>query len=169
LGIRGERKVTQFLTDSLAEYGYRVIPDLVNEKGNIDHIIVGPAGVFVVETKTYSKAGGDERVSYDGETIRVNRNVPERNPIKQVLGEKYWLEGFIRDEIGISLEVQPVIIYPKWYIDPSCKKAKIWICNTSEKWLPARLKEAEKVLSPEEVSNIYKKICDYVRNYNHEE
>jgi hypothetical protein len=52
-GMRGEQAVAEALTDrSLAAAGYVAFHDLPGDgKWNIDHVVVGPAGVFVLETK----------------------------------------------------------------------------------------------------------------------
>jgi hypothetical protein len=36
---------------------WQVIHDLPRERGNWDHVVVGPAGVFLLETKSYRAAG----------------------------------------------------------------------------------------------------------------
>jgi hypothetical protein len=54
LGERGESRVTETLK-SLPD-DYVVLNDLVlpDSKGNIDHLLIGPNGVFAIETKNYS-------------------------------------------------------------------------------------------------------------------
>ena len=71
LGRDGEKAVGQFL-ESLRERGYRVFHDVVGGNFNLDHVLIDPAGVFTVETKTHSKPNGDVRVTFDGETIRID-------------------------------------------------------------------------------------------------
>ena len=53
-GIEGENAVTKILSNR--SDNYYLINDLkLKEKsGNIDHVLVGPNGVFVIETKNYS-------------------------------------------------------------------------------------------------------------------
>jgi hypothetical protein len=63
LGVQGEKAVGLFLQDELLPKGYHVFHDIVDDRGNIDHAVIGPAGVFAVETKTISKPlRGDVRV-----------------------------------------------------------------------------------------------------------
>jgi hypothetical protein len=49
-GAEGERATARALRP-LAESGWVLINDLQRDRGNIDHILVGPPGVFVLETK----------------------------------------------------------------------------------------------------------------------
>ncbi len=51
-GARGEEHVGELL-DGLAEESWRVIHDASLGHGNVDHIAIGPAGIFTVETKSH--------------------------------------------------------------------------------------------------------------------
>src|SRR5207245_284771 len=67
----GERAVAELL-DGMRETGYRVFHDLVGPGFNVDHVLVGRHGLFLVGTKTISKpATGAATVRYDGESVRV--------------------------------------------------------------------------------------------------
>jgi hypothetical protein len=52
-GLRGERLVTERLAELPSDFF--VINDILlpNHKGNIDHVVIGPCGVVVIETKHY--------------------------------------------------------------------------------------------------------------------
>ena len=50
-GASGEEHVGGLL-DELADSGWEVIHDATLGRGNVDHILIGPAGVFTVETKS---------------------------------------------------------------------------------------------------------------------
>lgn len=67
IGAEGERETAALLLE-LEDRGYRVLHDrrIPGTRANIDHIVVGRTGVYVVETKSWS---GDVRVR-DGE-VRV--------------------------------------------------------------------------------------------------
>lgn len=59
-------------------------PDFGNEKQEIDHIVVGPQGVFLIETKAYS---GTIRIDAQGNWTRSKGDGVEeglRNPVAQV-------------------------------------------------------------------------------------
>ena len=50
-GAEGERVVGELL-ESFTDAGWRVMHDVtVGSRGNIDHLLIGPGGVFTVETK----------------------------------------------------------------------------------------------------------------------
>jgi len=46
-------------------------------------VLIGPAGVFTVETKTRTKPHGDARVTFRGEALLVAGFEPDRDPIVQ--------------------------------------------------------------------------------------
>jgi len=50
-GAEGEEVVGQIL-ESLVADGWQVIHDVSFGRGNIDHIVVGPGGLYTVETKS---------------------------------------------------------------------------------------------------------------------
>jgi hypothetical protein len=50
-GVSGEEKVGAVL-DGMGGAGWRVLHDCVLSRGNIDHIAVGPGGLFTVETNS---------------------------------------------------------------------------------------------------------------------
>lgn len=53
-GLRGERTVGRLL-EPMEANGYVVIHDIDTGFGNIDHAVVGPTGVFALETKEWAK------------------------------------------------------------------------------------------------------------------
>lgn len=104
-GIIGERKVTKTLSASLNnEFSLFDDVNLENMKGgNIDHVVVGPTGIFAIETK-YRRG----KISYYGDNWEgVGRKSPSRQArisamkIKKALtslGQKsrpLWVQGIV--------------------------------------------------------------------------
>jgi hypothetical protein len=50
-GATGEEQVGAVL-DALSDQGWRPIHDVSLGRGNIDHVLVGPGGIFTIETKS---------------------------------------------------------------------------------------------------------------------
>ena len=74
LGYLGERVVGEELNQLMLD-GFRVFHDVPFDGYNIDHVIIGPPGVFAVETKTRRKPRDDDgakkyRVTFDGAVLR---------------------------------------------------------------------------------------------------
>src|SRR3989304_1068767 len=84
LGRDGEKIVGQSL-EELRTGGAIVLHDIMAKDFNVDHVVISYQGIFVIETKTYSKPKGrDARVVFDGEKLLVDGWPPSRDPIKQV-------------------------------------------------------------------------------------
>ncbi|MFA5421157.1 MAG: nuclease-related domain-containing protein [Patescibacteria group bacterium] len=160
LGMEGEKIVAEFL-DELKADGYKVYNDIIDNNFNIDHIIIGPAGVFTIETKTWSKGSGKDSISYDGLSIKINgRNYP-KDPINQVKNQVYWLSGFLENKAKIKTKIRPVIIFPGWFVEPMKRGADVWVLN--EKSLRTFLKNEERVLSDDQINLISSHLEEYNR------
>jgi len=87
---------------------FKVIQDLLkgDNTGNIDHIVIGPTGVFVVETK----ANREWMVIF-----RKDKNVfSERADkfIKQAAGNAFWAHKIIKEKLDIDIFVQGLVVRP---------------------------------------------------------
>jgi hypothetical protein len=61
---------------------------------NVDHVLIGPSGVFAIDTKTHSKpAMGDPVATYDGESVLIDREKPKRDPVAQAKAEARFLRA----------------------------------------------------------------------------
>ena len=164
LGRDGECIVGESL-EELRAMGYKVYHDVVGDSFNIDHILIGPAGVFTIETKTYRKQiGNNSQIYYDGVKIRID-GLPDskiKDPIKQAKGQMYWLECFISDNVKMKVKVKPVVVFPGWYINQNNGGAEVWVLN--EKALPTFIKNSETVLSQEQIDLITATLEGYIRN-----
>jgi len=149
-GIEGEKAVGQFL-ERLRESGYQVFHDLIGTGFNVDHVLIGPAGVFTVETKTWSKPQrGEARIKFDGEQLSVAGREPERSPVVQARAQAGWLKGLLTESTGRTYEVFPVVVFPGWFIEQGEGSLRnMWVLEP--KALPKFLENAPQRLVHEEV------------------
>ena len=130
---------------------------------NIDHVLIGPTGVYTIETKTISKPSkGQCEIVYDGETVSVNGFTPERNPIVQAKAQANWIKGFLKEVITEDLAVQPVVLYPGWFVKPQPKSCEVWVLNPD--LLPGFLKNEGELLDKRDIQAIEGCLSVYVRN-----
>ena len=150
LGIEGERAVGQFL-ERLREDGYQVFHDVVGSGFNVDHVLIGPAGVFTIETKTRSKpARGEARVECDGERILVDGFEPDRDPIVQGKAQASWLRTLLSESTGRKLPIRSVILFPGWFVEQDqASRREFWVLEP--KALRGFLMNEPEVLSAEDV------------------
>lgn len=79
-GATGEQAVAKKIDDLPDEY--YVIHDLATPFGNLDHVVVGPTGVFILETKNWKGI-----ITADGRGgILHNNTPPKKATIKPMLG-----------------------------------------------------------------------------------
>ena len=119
-GIEGEQATAQLLSPLLAQ-GWTMLHDLPFKRGNIDHVLVGPTGVYAVETKYRSKRsslkGKDGVIAeYDGEAIRFAGGAVEKLPVQQAQAVASELSKFLRGRVGEEVPVVPVVALPGWYV-----------------------------------------------------
>jgi Nuclease-related domain len=111
-GAAGEEHVGSLL-EELSEGGWRVIHDVSLGRGNVDHVLIGPAGVFTVETKSHP---GPVRVArVHGATI--SQAQAQRRAIERVT----------------HLEVEPLVVFSRAWVDrPMARRKGVRV-------LPARM------------------------------
>lgn len=111
-GASGEEQVGALL-DALPREEWEVIHDATLGRGNVDHILLGPAGVFTVETKSHP---GPVRVGrVHGATL--SQAHAQRRAIADVTG----------------LPVEPLIAYSRAWVDKPMARRK------GVRMLPARM------------------------------
>ncbi len=129
LGRDGERAVAERL-DILKNQGAAVFHDLIGDGFNLDHVVLSRQGVFVVETKTYTKpAKGSASVTFDGKTLLVNGFQLERNPVTQVEGNARCLAQTLRSSTGKEFPIKPVVLFPGWFVKPFPKGSSSWVLD----------------------------------------
>lgn len=119
-GLEGELATAQLLTPLLAE-GWQLFHDLPMKRGNVDHVLVGPTGVYAIETKYRSKRQslkGQEgvRAEYDGKSIRFAGGATEQLPIQQAQAVAKELSQWLHGKIGEPVQVVPVVALPGWFV-----------------------------------------------------
>jgi hypothetical protein len=148
-GFRGERRVGRML-EELRAAGYEVFHDIPGEGFNVDHALIGPGGVFAIETKTWSLPDGKRgNIEYDGERILVDGHKPDRCPVTQAAAVADHLRDLLQRMTDRKVSVRPVVLFPGWYISKQPKQARVWVLNP--KALSAFLKNEPAVLSRDDI------------------
>jgi hypothetical protein len=118
LGRDGERAVGQYL-ERLREKGAKVFHDIPGEGFNIDHVVIASTGIFVIETKTYSKPDtGEPTLTFDGERVTLRGRGSFADPVTQVTAGARWLKGLLKESTGKEFPVRPVLLFPGWFVPP---------------------------------------------------
>ena len=109
-GGLGERRTAKALS-SLHSRGYVVRHDLQRGRGNWDHIVVGPGGVFLIDSKVLGGA-----VGVDGDRVHVIRGTEMLDNYSEPLGRRirgqaYGLHREISSTTGLRPWVQGIICF----------------------------------------------------------
>jgi hypothetical protein len=137
-GAEGEEVVGQIL-EGLRERGWCVIHDVSFGRGNIDHIVVGPGGIFTIETKS---RGGKVWPDHLDEKI-----------LSQAYAEKKSLE-----EITM-LEVQALLVFSRAYIVGKGIARRRGVVVLSSRSLAWFFSKQPATISPERAEVIHRRLA----------
>lgn len=153
LGAQGERKVRRVIGETIEEKQY-VINDLIiahdGTTCQIDHIVINPRGIFVIETKNYSGRIYGSENNRDWTQVLAYGNVKNKlyNPLKQNATHVYN----VRKIVG-NLPVYSLVVFTQnntEYIDAE---------NVIPlKRLRKRLKKGKELLSLGDMKRAYEKL-----------
>jgi hypothetical protein len=164
LGRDGEKIVGQSL-EELRIGGAIVLHDIMAKDFNVDHVVISHQGIFVVETKTFSKLKGrDARIVFDGEKLLVDGWPPSRDPIQQVQANTVWVRDLLKESTGKSFPVKSVLLFPGWYVEMVGSHAydSVWVLNP--KGLPVFIANEKSTLSLEDVKMATCHLSRYIRS-----
>jgi hypothetical protein len=105
-GLRGERRVGREL-QRLRSYGWRVLHGVPKSNGgDIDHLLIGPGGVFAINTKHHPGASvwvGDTMAKVNG-----------RQPVPYAAAgkaEAAYAQRVLERHCGFPVPVEPVLVF----------------------------------------------------------
>lgn len=145
-GADGEARTGRFLEPLRAE-GFFVLHDrrIPGSRANIDHIVIGPPGVFVVETKSF---GGSLKVRGNEVFVAGRRRT---GMIEEAKREALAVQVALAMELEtVDLPVVPVICVHRASL-PWLGAAAGGVRIVSDKDLVKRLRKAEPRLQPDAV------------------
>jgi hypothetical protein len=123
LGLRGEQAVAEVLHE-LADSGFRAFHDFPGgEDWNIDHIVAGPRGVFLIETKARRrrqnrKIQTQHVVVHDGRALRFPTGT-DRDAVPQAERNAKNLASYLTKKTGESVTVEALVVLPGWFVQSS--------------------------------------------------
>lgn len=131
LGFAGERAVGEELNQLLAD-GWRVFHDVPFDENpggkpfNVDHVVLGPGGIYVVETKTRRKLARTRKdappneVTFDGRHLHYPWG-PEPYGIEQARAHADFLKKWLERSLKRSFEVRAILALPGWRVHRRAK------------------------------------------------
>jgi hypothetical protein len=143
-GATGEEQVGGLL-DPMADMGWCVIHDASLGRGNVDHILIGPPGIFTIETKSHP---GPVRVArVHGGTL--SQAQAQRRAIERVTG----------------LEVEPLIVFSRAWVDRPLSRRK-GVRVVPARMLVRYLGKLQAKLSPQEIERAHTRVAQALLDYH---
>lgn len=155
LGLRGEQAVAEVLHE-LADSGFRAFHDFPGgEDWNIDHIVAGPRGIFLIETKARRRRQGHKAqaqhiVVYDGKALRFPTGT-DHDAVPQAERNAKNLASYLTKKTGESVVVEPLVVLPGWFVQNS-GDFSVKAMNT--KYLAGYLRNRDEIVNSSQVRRV---------------
>jgi hypothetical protein len=135
LGFDGERFVGEEL-NSLVARQFEVYHDVPFDGFNIDHVLVGPPGVFSVETKTRRKpideTGKKEyHIEFDGDCLCWPWGT-DTDGLDQAARNARTLSQWLSGAVGESVLVTAILTLPGWMVERKAAPKGVHVLNPKE-------------------------------------
>lgn len=133
-GAKGEERVAAILQDLPDEY--EVFHDYVAGGDHVDHVVLAPSGLYVLETKFWNG-----KVTVEDGCVLVDGKLPSRSPVAQVQRETQELKQKLK-EMGWSGYIAPVLTFASDTFEPGrAELHDVSILNAAElkAWFASRV------------------------------
>ncbi|MCX7926024.1 MAG: NERD domain-containing protein [Fimbriimonadales bacterium] len=156
-GAQGEEWVGAAL-DTLQAKGWYVFHDLpMPAVGNVDHLVIGPPGVFVVETKSHRG-----RITAQGNQLLRNGKLLEKDFLRQVKAQSMAVNQLFQHRLRQNYYVQPVVCFSRAFVQvPGGRVEHVWVLPLP--WLLPALEKHPSRLSPAQVQMLASVIAARLR------
>jgi Nuclease-related domain len=134
LGFHGERVVAEELNQLMFD-GFHVFHDVPFDKYNMDHVLVGPNGVFVVETKTKRKRTADGKTNYEVVFDGTQLNFPtgwDTKALDQARLNKKSLSKWLSSATAIPITAEAILTIPGWFVERSVPASDVYVTNPKQ-------------------------------------
>lgn len=162
-GRDGERAVAELL-EELRTKGCKVFHDIPGDGFNLDHVLISPRGVYVIETKTLSKPmDRNARIVFDGSEIRIDGVALHSDYLAQARAERDWLRNLLKEQTGKTFPVRGILVFPGWYVKPAgnWRRSDVWVLNPKN--VGGFLAREPVCIKPEDVALASSRVADHVR------
>ncbi|HET7929943.1 MAG TPA: nuclease-related domain-containing protein [Rhodanobacteraceae bacterium] len=130
-GIAAERATAQALVPLMSK-GSVVYHDIPAGGFNLDHVVMGPTAVFMIETKSRRKPEATGKASaavkFDGEALEFP-GWRETKMLDQTRAQTRWLSDYLYRKTGERVPVEAVLALPGWYVTCSVPSPGVHVIN----------------------------------------
>ena len=129
-GIEGEKAVVQALQE--LDDSHCLINDIMagRGRGNIDHVLLSPTGIFAIETKNYT---GDVRCDGNRWRKKGKRRLYDIPSVsRQAINNADYLGSLIKRKLNLDIPVCPVCVFTNPWVELKLRKPTIPVLRLSE-------------------------------------
>jgi hypothetical protein len=134
-GIAGERETAKVL--ALLPASFTVLNDFGFPRFNVDHVVVGPTGVWAIETK--SQAGFVEERD---DSVWLNGRPMYRDPLRQARGEAAAIAELLERETGKRHWVEALVCFPNATVTANANRGEARVVARGRLLMRLRLSPA---------------------------
>jgi hypothetical protein len=159
----GERAVAEELAPLLAQ-GFRLFHDVaihgVESSVDLDHVLVGPNGVTVIECETRQRDTGknanrDHEITFDGKNLMWPWGL-DRDTVASIESEAASFTKWIMQTTGYRIQAIPLLTVPGWWVDIT-GRGLVNVVNHKQV-LTAATSRQETFLTPDQVEKICREL-----------
>jgi hypothetical protein len=136
-GAEGEERVGRVL-EALRPHGWHALHDVQTSRGNIDHVLIGPAGLFTIETKAHKG-----RISAD----RIDPHM-----LKQAYAESKTIETIT------GFRTRPLLVFSNAYLTPAITERQ-GVLILPSRMLARYLVQRARTIPPQRVAEVYDRLA----------
>ncbi len=76
-------------------------------KGNLDFVVLGPPGLFIIEVKSHKG-----EIGYNGYELTLNgRSFTDKSFLRQVHGQTWALKNFLKQQTGADIHIHSALVF----------------------------------------------------------
>lgn len=136
-GATGEEVVGEAL-DGLRGRGWFALHDVQLDQGNIDHVLIGPAGIFTIETKSHRG--------------RLRADAIDSRMLKQAYAQAKSVERIT------GLRTVPLLVFSSAYLIPAITERR-GVVILPGRMLVNHLRKRGGTMPPERVEQVYRRLA----------
>ncbi|MDA0838547.1 MAG: nuclease-related domain-containing protein [Planctomycetota bacterium] len=130
----------------LTKQGYFMLHDFAPTEFRMDHVLIGPGGLYAVATESIKQARRrGEEIQYDGKNLYLRGKLFERDPISRARVMADWLDQKVFQALGRRFKIQPVVLFPRRHMEGPLTTSDVWVLNSAA--LPSYINLEEEKLN----------------------
>ena len=126
--------------------------DLQVRNANIDHVLVGPGGVFAIETKTYSIFGNGAVGVEESGILRLSNKPVFKDPLGQAAASARSVSEILQERMRQPFRVTPVLVFPGWKLRGAKKDTGVIVATDAT--LCDFFESQQRILSDDQITAI---------------